>query len=371
MIKTTRLITILSLTLIINVCLGQDLDRKMEFPDTDLYLTLVTDLHIHTVFSDGHVWPSIRIEEAVKDGLDAISLTEHIEYQPWAEDIPNPDRNRAFELATKYAKPHDLIIIHGSEITRDMPPGHANALFITDANKLIVDDPKAAYEEARKQGAFIFWNHPNWVRQEKSGIPALTPFHEELIQKDLLHGIEVVNDITFSQEAIQIAIDHDLTILGTSDIHGLIDYQYQIPNGGHRPVCLVFAKERTANSIKEALFAGRTITWFENILAGKLEIMQPFIEQCIVIKNKGLLGDSDILDIEITNESDARFYLKNSSKYDFHNAGDLIDLAPRSTKKIQVLTQRDIANMSPLTFDLINVVIGYKKHHQISFNLNE
>ena len=41
-----------------------------------------TDLHIHTVFSDGAVWPSIRVEEARKEGLDLIAMTEHLEYQP-------------------------------------------------------------------------------------------------------------------------------------------------------------------------------------------------------------------------------------------------------------------------------------------------
>ena len=36
---------------------------------------------------------------SIKDGLDAISLTEHLEYQPYAKDIPNPDRNRAYNIA--------------------------------------------------------------------------------------------------------------------------------------------------------------------------------------------------------------------------------------------------------------------------------
>ncbi|MEM9885126.1 MAG: hypothetical protein AAF849_04475 [Bacteroidota bacterium] len=47
--------------------------------------------------------------------------------------------------------------------------------------------------------------------------------HEKLIQEKLLHGIEVANDVTYSQEALQIALDHDLTIMGTSDIHDLVD----------------------------------------------------------------------------------------------------------------------------------------------------
>ena len=46
---------------------------------------------MHSVFSDGSVWPDIRVEEAKKDGLDVIAITEHLEYQPWKDDIPHPN----------------------------------------------------------------------------------------------------------------------------------------------------------------------------------------------------------------------------------------------------------------------------------------
>ena len=49
------------------------------------------DLHIHTTFSDGSVWPNIRVEETLKEGLNLISITDHLEYQPHRKDLPNPD----------------------------------------------------------------------------------------------------------------------------------------------------------------------------------------------------------------------------------------------------------------------------------------
>ncbi len=135
---------------------AQEKDQKIQFPDVNGYQTLVCDFHMHTVFSDGHVWPSMRVAEAVKEGLDAISLSEHLEYQPYQEDIPHPDRNRAYEVARKYAKGKDLLIINGVEITRSMPPGHANAIFIADANQLLDTDSLEVFEKAKTQGAFIF-----------------------------------------------------------------------------------------------------------------------------------------------------------------------------------------------------------------------
>ncbi len=108
--------------------------RAITFPDVPGYKTLKTDLHQHTVFSDGNVWPTIRVMEALRDNLDVISLTEHLEYQPHKADIPHPDRNRSYHLALQEAKDHDLLIIHGPEITRQATMGHNNAVLQPDAN---------------------------------------------------------------------------------------------------------------------------------------------------------------------------------------------------------------------------------------------
>ena len=252
MIKPITLFTLLSFGV---ATAHTDLDhtRKLEFPDVPGYQTLKCDLHMHTVFSDGNVWPSIRVDEALKDNLDAISITDHLEKLKHGADIPSPDRNRSYEVAAKAAQGTDLIVIQGTEITRSMPPGHANAIFLTDANEVLVDDPIDAYRAAKEQGAFIFWNHPTWIGQNYDAVAEMMPMHEQLIADGLLHGVEVVNEDTYSDEALQIALDNDLAIIGTSDIHGLIDWQYKVPAGGHRPLPLVFAKERSAEGIREGL----------------------------------------------------------------------------------------------------------------------
>ena len=88
-----------------------------------------------------------------------------------------------------------------------MPPGHANAIFIEDANKLLLDEPLAVFQEARLQDAFIFWNHPHWISQSLDALGLLSNIHKQLIRDGLLQGIEVVNDTTYSDEALQIALD--------------------------------------------------------------------------------------------------------------------------------------------------------------------
>lgn len=360
----TKLYTLCAVLLLAMTVYSQD-NRKIIFPDVEGFKTLKTDFHIHSVFSDGSVWPDIRVQEAVKDGLDAISLTEHIEYQPHIKDIPHPDRNRSYVIAQELAKPHDLIIVHGTEITRDLPPGHANALFIQDANKIEIDDPKKAYQEARNQGAFIFWNHPNWIQQREDGRVKLTSMHRELIDQDLLHGLEVVNDLTYSDDALEVALSDNLTVMGTSDIHGLVDWQYRLNSGGHRPISLVFAKERTKESIKEALFAGRTVAWFENILAGSQPNIDALLKASLTIEKASYIGPSAVAQVILQNHSHASYILKNNSEYDFQSSADIIQVGPHESIKILVMTEVQKRSFK-LSFEILNAMIGRREHARMN-----
>ena len=307
-------------------------DRKISFPNTEEYLVIVSDLHTHSVFSDGHVWPNIRVEEALRDGLDVLAITEHLEYQPHIEFLPNKNRNDAYEEALLANKNNeDLLVINGAEITRIPPAGHMNAIFIKDANLLFNDDesniplaqellkqyPEAASWEENKtirdyyaltsvwpvekavdaahaQGGFIFWNHSWWTPQSPQGISVLTDFHKKLIQENKLHGIEIANGINYSDEAFQIAIDNGLTIIGTSDVHNLIDWDYSFYKGKHRPVTLILSKGKSENSIKQALFEGRTIVWFKNNLIGLENNLLPLLNSSLSMKSLGYQAGTTI-----------------------------------------------------------------------------
>ncbi|MBB4078908.1 hypothetical protein GGR28_001525 [Lewinella aquimaris] len=340
-------------------------ERAIQFPDSENYLTLVCDFHQHTVFSDGSVWPDIRVQESLRDSVDAIAMTEHLEYQPHSDDIPHPDRNRSHQLAEEYARPYDMIVIPGAEITRDMPPGHVNALFIQDANKLLVNDSLAVFAEANRQGAFTFWNHPNWVAQREDGVARLTPFHRDLIDRKWLHGIEVVNDLTISKEALQIALDHDLTIMGTSDIHGLIDYQYDVAEGGHRPVTLVLCTERSAASIREALDAGRTVAWFENTLVGREANVREVVMASLSVRSAFYRGPSSIVDVTIRNDSDADYIIENLSGYSLQSGLGVLHLAPHAETTLSIMTGERVASFD-LPLRILNAVITPEERLEIN-----
>ncbi|MCL6265090.1 Sb-PDE family phosphodiesterase [Flagellimonas myxillae] len=365
-------IQVLSLALLICLSLNaQDHSHKstraFSFPDVSGYKTLTTDFHQHTVFSDGNVWPTIRIMEALRDNLDAVSLTEHLEYQPHSEDIPHPDRNRAYQIALNEAKSHDLMVISGSEITRGAPIGHSNALFVTDANKLLVDKAEDAFASAKKQDAFVFWNHPAWYPQNPNGNPKLSDFQKERIKNGELHGIEVINDGDYAEESLAMALENNLTIMGTSDIHGLIDWHFK-EKGHSRPITLVFAKERTKAALKEALLAGRTVAVFDELLVGKEEYLKPLLKACIEISDIAYINKTSILKVTLTNNSSSDLLFQNKMPYTFYSHPPLFTVPAKGSTTLQIKTLEKKENIT-LSLEAVGTYMAPKQHPTIEWEI--
>lgn len=365
-------------------------ERAIEFPDVDGYGTFAVDLHTHSVFSDGMVWPIIRMQESERDGLALMAVTEHLEYQPRLEDIPHPDRNRSYVVASEYAAEaqSEVIVVNGAEITRSMPPGHVNAVFISDANALLVKSSGADYmirlrpstpeeqaasereaqqaiEAANEQDAFVFWNHPNWPAQRPDGVAKLTDMHRELIADGLLHGIEVANGDFFSAESLQIALDNDLAILGVSDVHYLIDWDYMPNAGGHRTVTLVFAEERTAESIKEALHANRTVAWLGNWLIGREDALMPLLEASLRLTKVERSAGDELIDIRLSNMSDAAFDLRVTSGHRFNGPPSTMRVEPHSD--IDLAISGESRASFEMAFEVLNAITAPETHPTLRF----
>ena len=352
--------------LFVNINYTQNKKTFFESPKDIYYIS--SDLHIHSVFSDGAVWPTIRVDEAIRDSIDLISLTEHLEYQSHLTDIPHTNRNRSFQIAGGYVQNRPLAVVHGTEITKPMPPGHFNAIFIQDANKFFDKNKEPlnfnkAIKEANEQGAFVFWNHPMWEANRSDGIAKLDPIHQEVIDKKLLHGIEVVNFDTFSEEAMQIAIDNDLTMMGTSDVHILIAWDFNIEKESfHRPITFIMSNNRTMKSIRDALFKGDTFIWYRDLIIGKSNNLKQVIDNNLEVISKGYSYRDrkvEILQIELKNKSVAPINLNYKGEYTFHNDYKFINLEPKSSKTIYVKTKK-IKQTVDLEFEILNYVVGPK-----------
>ena len=252
-----------------------------------------------------------------------------------------------------------------------MPPGHFNAIFIKDANKLLFEnDSVAGIYEANKQGAFVFWNHPHWTSNSQGrmdGIAKVDPVHKNLIKENLIHGIEVANELTFSEEAFEIALENNLTILGTSDIHGISDWLFEIPEGGHRPLTYILSNDLKQNSIKKALFMGNTFVWFEDLIAGKEEILSSIIASNFKVESKGYTGETALLEISLTNLSSLPLKLKYIGDYTFHQYSDFLEVPAKNTITVQVKTVKRIESLM-MKFEILNAIIGRKKNLHATYN---
>ncbi|HEU4859530.1 MAG TPA: Sb-PDE family phosphodiesterase, partial [Chitinophagaceae bacterium] len=226
-------------------------------------------------------------------------------------------------------------------------------------------DSIQVFREAKKQGAFIFWNHPNWTPQRKDGMATLTDVHRLLIREKLLDGIEVVNDQTYSDEALQIALDNNLTIMGTSDIHKLIDWDFKVAAGGHRPLTLVFAKERTAESIKDALMSRRTVAVYKDLLIGRNEFLVPLIESSLKIMSAKYIGKYNVLGVEIENLSSTDITLQNQTGFTLHNNNDIILLKSGEKTTVEIKTIERKPDVS-LKFIVLSAVNAPNKHPLIT-----
>jgi len=251
---------------------AQERRHRLVVPAPTGFQVLTADLHLHSVFSDGEVWPTVHVREAWRDGLDVVSLTEHREYRPHARDLSGGTL-RAYELARPLAEQLGILLVPGVEITRPVPgqtstwpvgSAHFNALFISDEEPLDAPDLATALGTARGQGGFVTWNHPQFM-----GRPAQWYQHvDELFERHLFSGIEVVNGDEYSPEAFAWALERRLTILACSDAH--------LPMPAHlrsarRPVTLLFARRRDVAAIREALVERRTAAWLDGDVWGEEE----------------------------------------------------------------------------------------------------
>nr|MCU0409082.1 Sb-PDE family phosphodiesterase [Bacteroidales bacterium] len=173
--------------------------------------------------------------------------------------------------------------------------------------------------------------------------------HKRLLSKGWLHGIEFFNGKEHYPLVFTWCKQYNLTLMGNSDTHGVISESYQAPDYPNRPMTLAFAKEKSHDSLKEALFAGRTMVWFGNTLAGREEYAAPFVNACISVRKPYYQNDKNIF-FEVENDSDIPFILVNGPK----DAPETITLQARSVTRV-ALSKKVLA---PLVYDVKNVLTG-------------
>ena len=298
--------------------------KEIILPDVNGYKVLKADLHTHSIFSDGHVSPKFRTDEAWQDGLDIMAVTEHLEYRPqedWFVEYtqkynggkytkavnhklhPKPikepgimvDLNYSYKMAQESGSKHGLIIIHGVEITRDGGKvGHFNALFTKDNNVIFDPDPVQAARNAKAQGALVMHNHPGWRKTD------LVPTETEaaLYAEGLVDGIEVINGDEFYPAIIDRAHQYNYFVSANSDVHSSTAQDYRLL-GYDRPMTLILAKDRTLEAVREALEAGRTLAYGFSTVCGDEQLLKDFF--AAGVKASVICTSSNTVYLAVTN----------------------------------------------------------------------
>ena len=352
---------------------------EIVLPTVNGYNIYKTDLHTHSVYSDGEVTPAFRVREAHFDGLDAIAITEHIEYRRIEgkmlkflkgytdgkalkaqntdlirKDITDAgilaDLNYPVEEAIKESKKYSVLVIPGAEITREpVKIGHFNALFTKDNNKIYHPDPLQSIKNAREQGALIQHNHPGWRRTSN----AKTEFETTVYKEGLIDGIEVSNGGSTYPNIIDRAREEKLFVAANTDIHTTTAEYYRL-KGHMRNMTLIFAKECTLESLREALEAKRTLAYSGGYISGDEQLLKDLFlasVKCEIVSTNKKTGEKTV---SITNMCSFTYQFKASKN------GLPINLLPFQNYQFNIAKDRK------LSLTVTNMLCGENAHPVIA-----
>lgn len=315
--------------------------QRVEFsvPSVDGYTAYKADLHTHTIYSDGAVTMAERVREAWYDGVDVMAVTEHLEYRPRetmmveylakympantkakdnsfvsknrpeSGDAIMVDLNYPVKDALKCAKAFPITIIPGIEITRKEEGwySHFNALFTTDNNAIYDPDALQSLRNAKAQNALILHNHPGWRHLDLE----LTSFEKKAYKAGVIDGIEIMNGVEFYPRAIDRAFKYNLFVSSNTDVHAGTERYSK--TGAFRNLTIIFAKDRSLASIREALEAHRTLAYSFGTLAGSEELLRKVFEGAVKIADAGedSKGEKQII---LTNNSSLEWLIAREGK---------------------------------------------------------
>ncbi len=219
-----------------------------------------------------------------------------------------------------------------------MPPGHHNTLFLADADPVAAKRAKymEAFRAAKAQQAFFVWNHPGNMLQPDT--TRWWPIHTEMLERGMLHGIEIANSNTFYPEAFSWCLEKKLTLIGNTDAHN-----FRTP-GTRRTMTLVFARERSAEALYEALKGRRTAVYFKDHLFGEEKYLKALFEKALTweIKRTGkVVNGGEELRVTVVNNSELTFRLKkrpHDPRIVYFRNTSLVPytIAPHSTQTFKV-----------------------------------
>ena len=362
------------------IVFGENTKARAELflPQVNDYTIYKADLHTHTIYSDAHLSPRARVEEAYYDGMDIIAITDHMEYRTneakflkategYHKRLPEPinatvsrypadkrcfmvDLNISWQEAQNYSQRFDVMVIPGVEISREQDSiGHFNALFIKDINKIYDADPEKTIRNARKQGALIVHNHP-MHRDPETREPTSdkNKLQKKLYADGLIDGIELVNGYTFVPKLMKRCLDEKLFVVGATDAHGTTAPGYT-HRGYFRTCTFILAKERTPEAVREALEQRRTMAYVANNVIGDQPLLKDLFlaSMRIEVRSVNQKGERTLA---FTNTSSIPF------EFRYNKRSPIVKVEPFHTATVKVAEGKNLA------FSIMNMWCSTEKN---------
>ena len=137
-------------------------------------------------------------------------------------------------------------------------------------------------------------------------------------------------------------------------MHGIVSEFYGPVT---RPMTLVFAKVRTEESLKEAMFDARTLAYFNNTLAGPEELLMQFFDAAISV-SEPYLTKGKYTWVEVTNNSDVPFRLFGGTE----GVTDSFTLNANTITTVRIDTEKN----KSLEWSVKNMLTAYKEYLRVT-----
>lgn len=266
-----------------------------EFPKVGRYTVLRGDFHMHTKHSDGSLTPQERVLEAWRLGYDVIAITDHGKLQ-------------AYDEARTTAEALGIVLVRGME-TGVAGKEHMVALGMSASYV-----PRNPHNWAEEPGtAHVYYQDELLAIQKSGGVVVLAHPHvgyrepfEWGAKQGIIRGIELKNGVVgkgwntteshgtwFYPHAFDKAVQYNLALFANTDAHGA-------KNPGQE-VTLIFARERSAKSVLEAIRQAKTAAWFDGMLWGRAQLLTDLINEVIEVRRTA--GDEGTGYLRIANRS--------------------------------------------------------------------
>ncbi|MBY0422170.1 MAG: hypothetical protein K2Q06_07695, partial [Parvularculaceae bacterium] len=245
-------------------------------------------------------------------------------------------------------------------------------LYGSDAASL--SSARASIDAAKAQGGFVFINHPSWTGQSPDGLVHLSAFHRKIIADKALDGIEVANGDMYSEEAFRIALESNLAIIGVSDIHGLIAWDYATEfNGqnhtgepGVRTATLVLARERSADAIRAALVERASVAIRAKELYGRARDLAPIVSGAVKLTLKPAVVEygqtTSVFPLVVANAAPTPFTLRSVSQTQgFGDATRTFTVPAHGSVTVKLTAVKAPDALRTMTFEVLNAHVSPEK----------